>query len=121
FGSDTRTLALRYALWMIATTTIAGCAAQLAADAAIGVLETLFLAAAPLARIVHARALAHALHGVVTSSVLLAGFCAMTRWWPAPALMALAVLGALPCWLAGRLILDRCALACRRAGTTHLY
>jgi hypothetical protein len=82
FGRDPRALAALYALWMTATTTIAGGAAQLAADAATGVLETLFLAAAPVTRILEARATAHALHGLASSTLLLAAFCAATHWWP---------------------------------------
>jgi hypothetical protein len=208
FGGDPRVLALLYALWMIASTTIAGGAAQLAADAAIGVLETLFLATAPLTRLLHVRAVAHALHGLASATLLLAAFCMSTRWWPGAAactalaagvagcvvtslglamalsgaalrfkrvgvlllpvnflcmlavmggpaqqaaeqaswtlalpyvagsaalrsalahgeapvgLMAIAVLAALPWWLAGRAVLARCEIACRRAGTTHVY
>jgi hypothetical protein len=207
FGRDPRVLAFLYMLWMIASTTIAGGAAQLAGDAAIGVLETLFLAATPITRILHVRAIAHALHGVLSGALLLAAFCMATRWWPpaatwaalaaaatgcvltslglamalsgaalrfkrvgvlslpinflcmlavmagpaqaaeraswtlalpfvagsaalrsalehgqpAPGLMGLAVLSALPVWLAGRAILARSAIACRQAGTTHVY
>jgi hypothetical protein len=208
FGRSPRVIAVLYGLWMIASTTIAGGPAQLAADAAIGVLEPLFLAAAPVTRILQVRALAHALHGLASSAVLLAVYCAATRWWPsaavgaalaagvagcvltslglamalsgaalrfkrvgvlllpvnflcmlavmagpaqdaaahaswtlalpfvagsaalrialeqgrpAPGLMALALLSALPVWLAGRAILARSAIACRRAGATHVY
>jgi hypothetical protein len=208
FGRDSRALAVLYALWMTATTTMAGGAAQLAADAATGVLETLFLAAAPVTRVLEARAVAHALHGLASSAILLAAFCAATRWWPpaaawlafgaaalagaltslglamalsgaalrfkrvgvlllpvnfvcmlavmagpapsvighapwtlalpfvagsaalrgaletghaAPVPMAFAVSSALVVWLAGRAILARSVLACRRAGTTHVY
>src|SRR5262249_34500836 len=89
FGRDPRVLALLYVLWMISSTTMAGGAAQLAADAAIGVLETLFLAATPLTRILQTRALAHAVHGLLSGTLLLAAFCVATRWWP-PAATCLA-------------------------------
>jgi hypothetical protein len=39
----------------------------------------------------------------------------------APAPLALAVLGALPAYLAGRAVLARCIVACRRRGSAHTY
>src|SRR5262249_10506310 len=46
---------------------------------------------------------------------------ALEHGQPAPGLMGLAVLSALPVWVLGRAILARSAIACRQAGSTHVY
>jgi hypothetical protein len=119
FDTDPRVLAVLYLAWMIVTTAVGGCTNQLAADAATGVLESLFLTATPLARILEMRALAHALHGVAMSAILLVAFCLGTHWWPSPVVLVTLAACVVACTLTAlglALALSGAALLSKRVG-----
>jgi hypothetical protein len=207
FGGPPRVLAVLYVAWVLVSTTAGGSTSQLCTDAQIGMLESLFLGAAPVVRILEMRALAQALQGAAMGALLLLAFCLGTCWLPsftvlatcvaafagcvvtavglalalagatllskrvgalmmpinflcmlalmggparaaeplawsaalpfvadaaalrqavahdvfASGTIAIALLGALPWYLVGRLVLACCVAACRRRGTIHAY
>jgi ABC-type thiamin/hydroxymethylpyrimidine transport system permease subunit len=119
FDSDPRILAVLYLVWMIVSTITGGSTSQLGADAATGVLESLFLTATPVEQILEMRALAHALHGAAMSGVLLLAFCLGTHWLPSPVMLATLVACVAGCTLTGvglALALSGAALLSKRVG-----
>jgi hypothetical protein len=99
FGATPRVLAALYVVWVIVSTTIGGSTGQLAGDAAIGVLETLFLGAAPIERVLEMRAAAQALQGCAMGALLLLAFCLGTHWLPSPTVLATLIVAVLACTL----------------------
>ncbi len=208
FSGNLSAMATLYTLWVVVSTTVGAGATQIGGDAAIGVLENLFLSAAPVTRILAMRAVASLCQGLLLGAVLLAAFCMGTRWLPSasvflalgtvlaayslssiglslafcgaallskrvstmmlpvnflgiaailghhasgpvqagdgwlylpfvagatavrmaieqgvvdPTLCGIALASAVPCCVCGCLVLRKCAMACRRSGTTNVY
>jgi hypothetical protein len=101
FSGNLRSLALVYVLWSMSTATVVAGAAQVSADAAIGVLENLFLSTAPVVRILCARIAARIWLGLPMGLALVAMFCLATRWVPAPVVGAAMALAAVACCVTG--------------------
>jgi hypothetical protein len=101
FSGDLRSLALIYVLWTMSTATVLAGASQLSADAAIGVLENLFLSCSPIIRILSARTAARICLSVPMAVVLVGAFCLGTRWVPPPVVAAAMAVAALACGLTG--------------------
>jgi len=123
FDSDPRVLAVLYVVWTVISTAAGGCTSQLAADAATGVLEGLFLTATPVTRILEMRALAHALQGLAMGAILLAAFCLGTRWLPSPVMIATLLACLAGCALTGlglALALSGAALLSKRVGASMI-
>jgi hypothetical protein len=119
FDSDPRVLAVLYVVWLLVSTAAGGSTSQIGTDAAIGVLEGLFLTGTSVARILEMRALVHALHGAAMGAVLLGAFCLGTHWLPSPVVVATLVLCLLGCTLSGlglALGLSGAALLSKRVG-----
>jgi hypothetical protein len=101
FGGDLRSLALVYVLWTMSAATVVAGASQVSADAAIGVLENLFLSCSPIARILSVRAAARICLSVPMALVLVGAFCLGTGWVPPAVVVAATAVAALACGLTG--------------------
>ena len=97
FSGNLKSLAVLYALWTMSMSSISLCAAQIGADAAAGVLENLFLSAAPVVAILQARTAAQLMMSAFNSAVLLFAFCLGTAWLPSPIVAAAAVVAFIGC------------------------
>ena len=74
FAGNRTAMAMLYVLWTIVSTTVGAGASQVGADAAAGVLENLFLAAAPVERVLQARCVALLAQGCAIGLALCFGF-----------------------------------------------
>ncbi|HEX7687662.1 MAG TPA: hypothetical protein VF453_08145 [Burkholderiaceae bacterium] len=101
FSGSLQSLALIYVLWTMSAATVVAGASQVSADAAIGVLENLFLSCSPIIRILSARTAARICLSVPMGLVLLAAFCLGTAWAPPPVVVAAMAVAALACGLTG--------------------
>lgn len=88
FAGNRTAMAMLYVLWTIVSTTVGAGASQVGADAAAGVLENLFLAAAPVERVLQARCVALLAQGCAIGLALLAAYALGAHWRPSAVVAA---------------------------------
>jgi hypothetical protein len=119
FVGGPRVLAVLYAFWIAASSAMGSSVSQITTEAALGLVEPLFLGTQPVTRVLEMRAIAQLVQGTLFGAALMAAFCLGTGWLPSPAVFVsvLVCLGACHVTTLGiALALSGVALTLKRVG-----